>query len=801
MKSLCSPLLIPIAILFSTLIFIPQLIKAQRVGGEDIASAVAISSLPFNDTGNTCSFADDYDEICPFNATGSADVVYSYTPASDEFITIDLCASSYDTKVYVYENSASPGSPYACNDDACGDDGFKSQIPGISLTNGNTYYIVVDGYGGDCGNYTLDIFSISTFPDNDSCQNAEAITGPYPTNPPISGTSVNATIDCPGLLGWAGVWYEIELPYSCNTVDIELCGLTDNLATTGVVLAEDCSCDFESLIFYDSINFYDPLCVFVRYVSVCGPGTVYLPLYISPNQDFELTVDVQDCEAPAPAPNGECCDYSICLEDAGGNGWEGGNVLLYVNGVEQGSYTLATGSGPECYTFSACTDDTISTIYTSGTNPGENYYEIRNGSDAVIWEESTTGSAVPGDICSTALKAFCPECAAPSNLTASNTTSTSVDIGWTQNGTETQWELEYGVYGFTPTATPTIAVSTNPATIGSLSPGECYQVYVRAVCGTDEYSDWSGPLDFCTSCPPSAPYLNNFDIVLTGEVANCWTVDATNTTSTWGQWRFTSISWDWFAGIEANTTAQDEWLNTPSFDLSTRADNIVSFDWLVIDYDAFVTNDLADVFFLVTEDGGITYDTLWTEDSVGVFDTYQWYYEEFDISGYSSSNVQFSFRYVGQNASYFFMDHFHLGTAPASTEWTGSVNTKYYQTGNWSNGVAFYPTIISIPDVSASTNRYPSLYHAAGGSQLQLSSSSELSIMVRGLLQLKSGSRNIYSNKSQTTSSGKFSTLQKYDPGMSQTHTKPYQKKGSSEGYTHELIRANPNRLKKNLPR
>src|SRR5690606_41113826 len=37
-----------------------------------------------------------------------------------------------------------------------------------------------------------------------------------------------------------------------------------------------------------------------------------------------------------------------------------------------------------------------------------------------------------------------PACPDPSNLTASNITEDSVDISWTENGTATEWELEYG---------------------------------------------------------------------------------------------------------------------------------------------------------------------------------------------------------------------------------------------------------------------------------------------------------------------------------------------------------------------
>jgi hypothetical protein len=128
-----------------------------QVGGEDIGSAVAIPALPYNDGGNTCAYIDDYDEVCPFTGSTAPDVVYSYTPGANASIDISLCTSLYDTKVFVYENAATPGSPYACNDDACGDDGFKSELVGVPVTAGNTYYIVVDGYFGACGDYSMDV--------------------------------------------------------------------------------------------------------------------------------------------------------------------------------------------------------------------------------------------------------------------------------------------------------------------------------------------------------------------------------------------------------------------------------------------------------------------------------------------------------------------------------------------------------------------------------------------------------------------------------------------------------------------
>jgi hypothetical protein len=122
-----------------------------RTGGDTVADAVVIPGLPYEDTGNTCGFANDYDEVCPYGGSTAPDVVYRYTPTFDTVIDIDLCASGYDTKVYVWEDA--PGSTVACNDDGCGYDTFQSSIHSLALESGHVYYFVIDGYGAGCGPY------------------------------------------------------------------------------------------------------------------------------------------------------------------------------------------------------------------------------------------------------------------------------------------------------------------------------------------------------------------------------------------------------------------------------------------------------------------------------------------------------------------------------------------------------------------------------------------------------------------------------------------------------------------------
>ena len=135
-----------------------------REGGETIADAWIIYSLPFNDTGNTTDNIDNYDEVCPYTGATSPDVVYAYEPPYDMCVSISLCNSYYDTKVYVYENTVGNVPVDGCNDDNfdCVNPpvSYTSWIPSVALSAGNVYYIVVDGYGYSAGDYVLEMTEV-----------------------------------------------------------------------------------------------------------------------------------------------------------------------------------------------------------------------------------------------------------------------------------------------------------------------------------------------------------------------------------------------------------------------------------------------------------------------------------------------------------------------------------------------------------------------------------------------------------------------------------------------------------------
>ena len=125
---------------------------AYGEGSEFPDGSVSITSLPFTDTGDTSDNSDEFDAVCPYPGSTSADVFYEMSGDLGE-ITITLCDCFKTCKTYILDSAFNV---FACNDDACGDDGFKSQLD-ANLVAGATYYLAVDGYTGANGAYTLTV--------------------------------------------------------------------------------------------------------------------------------------------------------------------------------------------------------------------------------------------------------------------------------------------------------------------------------------------------------------------------------------------------------------------------------------------------------------------------------------------------------------------------------------------------------------------------------------------------------------------------------------------------------------------
>src|SRR6266436_919173 len=89
--------------------------------------------------------------------------VFQWTPAASGTATIQTCGAgtTFDTVLYLRSGACASGSEVAagCNDDACANATglYRASRLTPTVTAGQTYYIVVDGYGGAQGLYGLTV--------------------------------------------------------------------------------------------------------------------------------------------------------------------------------------------------------------------------------------------------------------------------------------------------------------------------------------------------------------------------------------------------------------------------------------------------------------------------------------------------------------------------------------------------------------------------------------------------------------------------------------------------------------------
>lgn len=170
-----------------------------------------------------------------------------------------------------------------------------------------------------------------------------------------------------------------------------------------------------------------------------------------------------------------------------------------------------------------------------------------------------------------------PPCVQPTALTATNITTTTAQLGWTQSGTALSWDIELILSSQSPTGTPTATGVTNPYTYPGLIPSTSYKYYVRANCSGGQ-STWAGPLSFNTVCDALVvPVTENFDTTPIGDVPVCWSRE-TNT----NQWRVASNVGAYSAPNAMvtyyNTTlAKNDWFFSPPLQLTGGVSYDVSF--------------------------------------------------------------------------------------------------------------------------------------------------------------------------------------------------------------------------------
>ncbi|WP_296382881.1 fibronectin type III domain-containing protein [Winogradskyella sp.] len=114
-----------------------------------------------------------------------------------------------------------------------------------------------------------------------------------------------------------------------------------------------------------------------------------------------------------------------------------------------------------------------------------------------------------------------PTCQFPTALSNDLIVNGELTLSWEENNGATQWEIEYGEEGFWQSQGTIIQANSNPFNIAGLAINTTYDFYVRAICDSENTSDWSEKttIDFGCGNSYSLDYTYDFNA---STLDDCW---------------------------------------------------------------------------------------------------------------------------------------------------------------------------------------------------------------------------------------------------------------------------------------
>ncbi len=118
----------------------------------------------------------------------------------------------------------------------------------------------------------------------------------------------------------------------------------------------------------------------------------------------------------------QCCNYILSMHDSYGDGWNGGSLEVFINGVSAGNYSATNFASSA--TFVVCQGDLFEMVYSAGAYEEENTYQLYDAAWNLLFTDgpnpttgivfSTTGDcngiAVPGSHPCTAIPIDTGQC-------------------------------------------------------------------------------------------------------------------------------------------------------------------------------------------------------------------------------------------------------------------------------------------------------------------------------------------------------------------------------------------------------
>lgn len=291
---------------------------------------------------------------------------------------------------------------------------------------------------------------------------------------------------------------------SCNSSSTSLSQSTTALSSPGSITNNSPKCDGTGITFTQGTC--PPSCTCYWETSASGTSTALgsASTYTSSTVAGTYTMYVR-------AYSGTC--WSTAVSSTGtvnSNPTISGTTSVVVGGT-----TTLTGSiTPGTWSSS---NEAVATISSGGVVTG-----VSAGSSTITFTVDATG-------CSGTTSVTVISCSTPTNLASSSVTQTSAVITWTaaNPAPSSGYDIYYSTSSSSPTGgtTPSASVGAGITTytIGGLTPGTKYYVWVRSNCGSGSYSSWTSSINFtCTSCGAGYYYYRS-------KSSGNWSISSTST--------------------------------------------------------------------------------------------------------------------------------------------------------------------------------------------------------------------------------------------------------------------------------
>lgn len=358
------------------------------------------------------------------------------------------------------------------------------------------------------------------------------------------------------------------------------------------------------------------------------------------------------------------CDFQALLQDGFGDGWNGAEVTVYQNGVavQVLGTGFLTGSTFGPVTVPLCDGLSTHFVLTNGGGfPSEVGMDLDDPFGAFVATYAPSGATAQGDtLISIVSSCAAPSCPPPSNLGATNVTTTSADLFWTGAAGAMMYNVQYGPQGFVPGTGTIVASANDTLNLVGLSSSQCFDFWVQSDCGVDS-SIYIGPFAFCTLCAPinTFPYTEGFGSAPVTALPACyydstfssgttdflWLVDAggTGTTtsgpaadnqgSATGNYVYTEAS--------GPTPGDSAFLFLPEFDITSMTNPELVFYFHM--YGADITTLTVEVFDAVSS-SWTAVDSIVGQQQTASGDA--WQERRLNLTAYSSSSLLIRFLHV-----------------------------------------------------------------------------------------------------------------------------------------------------------